>query len=294
MRIVFIGTVEFSKKALQKLIELDVDIAGVITKEKSHFHADFAELSNICRQYDISYRYVKDINSKENIDWIKNINADVIFCFGWSQIIGKEVLNIAPMGIIGFHPAALPKNRGRHPIIWALVLGLKKTASTFFFMDEGVDSGDILSQEEITITYNDDARTLYDKITDTALRQIQEFVSELENKTFKRIPQDHLKANCWRKRVKKDGEIDFRMSSREIYNLVRGLTKPYPGAHISYNNEQIKVWKVRELDVKLENIEFGKILDVTDNKILIKCGDNAVLLMEHEFLKLPKAGEYLI
>ncbi len=131
MRIVFIGTVEFSKKALQKLIELKADIAGVCTKEKSSFNNDYANLTEVCKENRIPYRYVKDINSKENIEWIKKLNPDVIFCFGWSSLIKKELLLLPEMGVVGYHPAALSQNRGRHPLIWALALELKKALLIF-------------------------------------------------------------------------------------------------------------------------------------------------------------------
>ena len=130
-----------------------------------------------------------------------------------------------PLGVVGYHPAALPANRGRHPLIWALVLGLEKTASTFFFMDEGVDSGDILSQRSITITWDDDARTLYCRVTATALDQIGEFVSALISGNYLRTSQDKSKVSYWRKRESNDGKIDWRMSAKSIHNLVCGLTR---------------------------------------------------------------------
>ena len=103
------------------------------------------------RKNNIPVRYTPNINSEEVIGWISNLAPDVIFCFGWSGLLKKELLQIPPMGVIGYHPTALPKNRGRHPITWALNLGLKETASTFFFMDDGIDSGDILSQKKVLI-----------------------------------------------------------------------------------------------------------------------------------------------
>ena len=84
------------------------------------------------------------------------------------------------------------------------------------------------------------------------------------------------------------------MSGHAIYNLVRSLTRPYIGAHIKYKNEDIKVWEVKEVTYNLKNYEYGKVLDVQDNNILVKCYDNAVLLTEHEFKELPELGEYLL
>jgi len=167
---------------------------------------------------------VDDLNTPNIITKLKSLDLDYIFCFEWSKLLKKEILEILKHGVIGYHPAALLKNRGRHPLIWALVLGLEETASTFFFMDEWVDSGDILSQKRIEITYEDDAMSLYNKIIEIAKKRLEELLPDLYRFSYKRIPQDHSKANYWRKRTEDDGKIDFRMSSRAIYNLVRGLT----------------------------------------------------------------------
>lgn len=100
-------------------------------KKSSSFNSDFADLTPLCKKNNILFKHVDDVNSEDSISWIKQLQPDIIFCFGWSSIIKKELLDLPPMGIIGFHPAKLPANRGRHPIIWALVLDLDKTASTF-------------------------------------------------------------------------------------------------------------------------------------------------------------------
>jgi methionyl-tRNA formyltransferase len=293
VKILFIGTVEFSYQALIKLIALDADIAGVCTKEKSKFNSDFADLTPLCRKNNIPFKFVDDINSVENINWIKNLKPDIIFCFGWSNLIKKELLTLAPMGVVGFHPAALPQNRGRHPLIWALALGLKQSASTFFFMDEGADTGDILSQEYFDILYEDAAKSLYDKVTSVALKQIEDFLPKLQNNSFQRIKQNHNKANTWRKRGKNDGKIDFRMTANAIYNLVRALTKPYVGAYIEYKGEEISVWKVEEINFDEKNIEFGKVLENDGTRIMVKTYDKAIRIIEHDFKELPKVGEYL-
>ena len=201
MRIVFIGAVKFSEQALNKLVEIKSNIVGVCTLEYSDFNSDHVDLSPLSRKNNIPVRYTPSINSEEVIDWISDLAPDVIFCFGWSQLFKKKLLNIAPLGVIGFHPALLPANRGRHPLIWSLILGLKETGSSFFFMDEGADSGDILSQRNVSISEMDDAGTLYEKVSKTALNQIEQFVPTLANTTFKRYPQDHSKASYWRKRT---------------------------------------------------------------------------------------------
>ena len=293
MKIIFIGNVIFSEKMLKKILELKGDVIGVITKRNSSFNSDFCDISYIAKENNIDYLYVENINEMKNIEWIKNKQPDIIFCFGFSSLIKKEILSIPKMGVVGFHPTKLPQNRGRHPIIWSLVLGLKKSASTFFFMDEGADSGDILSQKEFEISYKDSAKTLYEKIINIALEQVELFLPKLIKKEFSTTKQDNSKTNYWRKRTKKDGEIDFRMDSYSIYNLVRALTKPYIGAHLIYKGEEIKIWKIQEEKYNTSNIEPGKVLLVENGEIVIKCGNGAVRIIEHEFVELPKKGEYL-
>jgi len=293
MKVVLIGCVEFSLRILEKLIAIDVNIVGVCTKKSSTFNTDFFDLKPLCDLNEVPCLYVGDINSTMSVEWIKNLNPDVIFCFGWSSLIKERILNIAPMGVIGYHPAKLPKNRGRHPLIWALALGLEESASTFFFMDEGVDSGDILSQVDFEITYQDNAQNVYDKAINIALLQIESFVPKLERNSYTRIKQNEQESNTWRKRHEPDGEINFRMSSRSIYNLTRALTKPYIGAHIKYNEKNISIWMVREIHEVKKNIEPGKVLTSGGKTFVVKTYDGAVEIITHDFKKLPEVGEYL-
>ena len=215
------------------------------------------------------------------------------FCFGWSRLIREPLLSLAPLGVIGFHPAALPANRGRHPIIWALVLGLNQTASTFFKMDKGADSGDIVSQVVLDIYPSDNAHTLYERISNIALIQLRELVPRLASGGIQLMPQNHSLANSWRKRGPADGCIDWRMAASSIHDLVRGLSRPYIGAHFVYNESNIKVWQTEiVLDVPC-NLEPGKVLEVSDNSLLVKAGIGAIRLLEYspEFSVMP--GVYL-
>ena len=293
MKILFIGSVEFSYKFLEKLIGIGSEIVGVCTKKSSSFNSDFFDLKPLCDFHSIPCYYTNDINSKENIKWIKGKRPDIIFCFGWSALIKKDLLSIPSMGVLGYHPTKLPKNRGRHPLIWPVILGMTASASTFFFMDEGADDGDILSQINFEILYKDDARSLYDKVVNIALNQVDVFYPKLINDNYLRITQDHDSSNTWRKRHKNDGIIDFRMTSRAIYNLVRGLSKPYIGAHVKYKGRDVTIWKVIEIENSQNHIEPGKVLEVREKSFIVKTMYNAIEVLEHDFESLPKKGEYL-
>ncbi|NHQ59215.1 formyl transferase [Chlorobium sp. BLA1] len=293
MRIVFIGTVEFSRQALEKLFSIGAEIVGVCTLSESGFNSDHVDLAPLCKKKGIPCYNALDINSLEVLNWISSKTPDILFCFGWSRLLKTALLQLAPLGVIGFHPAALPKNRGRHPLIWALVLGLDKTASTFFFMDEGADTGDILSQREVCIDPFDDAASLYAKVTKTALVQIEEFLPQLSAGSFVRSKQTGGQANTWRKRSYADGRIDWRMTALSIYNLVRGLTRPYPGAHLVVDGQEIKVWKTAVVKDDGQNIEPGKIIAYSGVSPVVKCGQDAICLLSTEPSFQPIVGSYL-
>ena len=293
-KILFIGTVEFSYKALSTLIENKFEIVGILSKKESNFNSDYYDLTPLAEDNNIPIIYRTKDNKDEIISFIKSLNPDIIYCFGWSHILTKSVLSIPKYGVIGFHPAELPNNRGRHPIIWALFLGLKQTASTFFIMDEGADTGDIISQEKIKII-DDNAFTLYNKIINVALKQIVSFTIELETKEvlLNKIKQDKTQGNYWRKRTKQDGKIDFRMTSNAILNLVKALSSPYVGAHIEYQNQDVKIWNVRDEESNLSNFEPGKVLEIIGNDIIVKTYDGSIRILDHEFKITPTKGEYL-
>jgi len=160
-------------------------------------------------------------------------------------------------------------------------------------MDEGADTGDILSQVDFEISYQDDARSIYDRVNDIAVCQIEDFIPRLKQGKYPKVKQDGLRSNSWRKRNEIDGLIDFRMNSRAIYNLTRALTKPYVGAHIKYRGKNISIWKVKEVNVVKENIEPGMILKTNDKTFVVKSYNGAIEVVEHNFKILPKVGEYL-
>lgn len=294
MRILLIGCVKSSELFLRKLIEIKADVVGVITKQESKFNADYVDIGQICREQGIDYLYVKNINDISSKEYIRSKNVDLVLCLGWSQILDEEVLSIPKLGSIGFHPAELPNNRGRHPLIWALVLGLTKTASTLFLMDATADTGQIVSQRYVDIDYWDDAASLYDKIMQQAVVQLEEVLCHSQDNNLKVISQSLEEGNTWRKRGKDDGKIDWRMSSSSIYNLVRALTRPYVGAHFIFLGQEYKVWKVREIKQSgYENIEPGKVVQVNSgNNFIVKTGENLIEVLDCEEVDI-KVGDYL-
>lgn len=293
----FIGCVESSVRLLRQVLQIpEAEVVGIVTRRSSSFNADFRSLKPLADEHGIPCYIDTGNNQDDMADWIRARDPDAGYCFGWSYLLDREVLSVPELGFIGFHPTKLPRNRGRHPIIWALVLGLSETASTFFFMDEGADSGDLLSQRDVPIRWTDDARDLYDRILDTAAKQVAAFTPQLAAREYQRKPQDDEKANYWRKRSRKDGEVDWRMSSASVYNLIRALARPYPGAHCTVGEEEVKLWAAEVVDDEFEDVhhlEPGKVLASSADRIAVKCGEGVIAIQEHEFDDLPTTGEYL-
>jgi methionyl-tRNA formyltransferase len=293
MRVVFIGAVRFSASMLDAMLGMKAEIVGVCTLSHAPANADHADLSKQALRGGIPVLDALDINSVEAVEWIRGLAPDVIFCCGWSRLIRRELLNLAPMGVVGYHPAALPADRGRHPLIWALALGLDETASTFFFMDEGADSGDIVSQVSVPIHATDDAASLYGRITEVAAEQIRDLVLALASGRYVRRSQDERQANFWRKRGGADGQIDWRMSATSIHNLVRALAKPYPGAHFLHQDINFKVWKSEVVSEARRNLEPGKVLAVEPGGITVKAGEDAVRMLVIDPIPALRPGDYL-
>lgn len=282
LRIVFIGAAKSSEILLGECLKNKIDVIGVCTKKKS-FNTDFVDLKKKFSDTKLIFKYTKKINDPKVYSWIKLIKPDLILCFGWSEILKKKLIKV-PAYTIGFHPSELPNNRGRHPIIWSLALNLKKTASSFFIIeDEKVDSGLIISQKKILISRNDNAESLYKKIMFFAKKQIKNIFLEFKKKKIKVLPSSK-KTNFWRKRNEADGKIDWRMSALDIDALVRALNNPYPNSHFLIGKDKIKVIKSKIIhkkdNEKIANVEPGKILLKANNYFDVKCGSGVIRILK--------------
>jgi methionyl-tRNA formyltransferase len=298
MKVGFIGCVNSSLKILRKLMVLKsegIDVVAVITKSQSSFNTDFADLTPLCRSHNIPIHYEEPDRQHISAEFFQQYAPDVIYCFGWSSLLGQNMLDLAPFGTFGFHPSPLPLGRGRHPIIWALALGLKQTASTFFKMDNGVDSGPIIAQEFVNISPEDNAGSLYEKILAIACSQSIKLTRQIASGQAKFSVQDHSKATYWRKRSPKDGLIDWRMRAEDINNLIRALAKPYPGATFLSKGTEIPIWQSSVADKIFPfHIEPSKILNIQSDDMLVKCGgESAIWLHGVRIEQRPNPGDYL-
>ncbi|NIT59122.1 MAG: hypothetical protein GWN00_23735 [Aliifodinibius sp.] len=284
-RIVFIGCVQEGKECLEEILEADGHVVAILT-----FTDEFAartsgavSFEHISQSYNIPLYKVKSTNTPESVALLREIEPDVIFVVGWTRLVSAEVLAIPKYGCIGMHASLLPKYRGRAPVNWALINNEKVTGNTMILLDEGVDTGDILLQRTIPITLSDTCRTLYDKVSVAGRGMIREIIPYLKRGQLPRKPQNDAEASVMPKRSPEDGLIDWNKSALELFNWVRALTHPYPGAFTYFQGKKLFVWEAQIAHFPVvsngrlsKQAQPGQVLTVSDG-ILVVTGQNELL-----------------
>ena len=226
-----------------------LDLLITLNDHKSKLKSGRIYLDQLAHEHEIELFKVNHINAPEVIEKIKEKEIDWLFIIGWSQIASEETIKAPKLGVIGAHPTLLPEGRGRAAIPWAIIKGLEQTGVTFFKMDQGVDTGDILAQEIIPIEDRETATTLYKKIDVAHVSLFLDTLPKLISGNYYLQKQDESKATYWEGRTPADGEIKPTMTYEEVDRLVRATTHPYPGAfYYNRDGEKIVVWNTHELN----------------------------------------------
>jgi methionyl-tRNA formyltransferase len=225
------------------------DLLITLNDHKSKIKSGRIYLDQIAQEQETELLKINHINDAEVIEKIKEKKIDWLFIIGWSQIASEETINAPELGIIGAHPTLLPEGRGRAAIPWAIIKGLKQTGVTFFKMDQGVDTGEILAQQIILIEERETATTLYKKVDEAHVSLFLDTLPKLISGNYSLQKQDESKATYWEGRLPADGEIKKSMSPDEVDRLIRATTHPYPGAfYYDRDGEKVIVWDTDELN----------------------------------------------
>jgi len=276
MRIVFVGAVESSRIALEALIKTGRAPALVITlpHELAGRHSDFADLEVVGRTAGCAVCFTTDINHPAVLEAMASVEPDLTFVIGWSQICRQPFRDVARLGTIGFHPAALPRLRGRAVIPWTIIQDEHVTGSTLFWLDEGIDSGPILLQRLFTVAADETARSLYAKHTTNLSEMVTEAVALVDTDKPPRIEQDDDQASYCARRTAEDGLIDWNAPAGSILRLIRAVGAPYPGAFSFYDGERIRI----DAAVQFENAGrfiglVGQVQCHSERGFVVLCGD---------------------
>ncbi len=195
---------------------------------------------------------------------IERLKPDIGVVWSYSQIIPLSIIHLFPKGLINFHGAYLPHYRGANVLNWVLVNGETETGVTLHYIDEGIDTGDILAQKKVSISHTDDAYTLSNKLETEAIHLFTEIWPKLKNGTIQGTPQDHSEATYYKRRTWEDGEINWCKTAIDIYNLVRALVRPFPGAFFRYRERIYQVWKASICDTISRDFPCGQIIEIND------------------------------
>lgn len=179
----------------------------------------------------------------ESIDLIDKLAPDLIVMCGWRQIVSKEFLGIPPLGVVGFHPTLLPQGRGPAPIINSILEGFTQSGVTMFYVNEGLDSGDIIGQDGFNIEKDDYAHDVYDKIVNSGKNLIRKYLPLILENKAPRKKQDESRATIFEKRDILDNEIKLSDPLEGIYRKIRAFSKPYLGAYIKEGKKKLIIWK---------------------------------------------------
>ena len=230
-------------RCIQELLDQGAQIALVFTHEDSPTEEIwFQSVRGLAEQHGIPC-LTTDINLPENVERVRAIAPAFIFSFYYRNMITAEVLAIPRLGALNLHGSYLPRYRGRVPVNWVVINGERETGATLHYMVEKPDAGDIVDQERVGIEFTDTAQDVFGKVTDAAVAVIARAWPLLQQGQAPRMPMILSEGNYCRGRKPADGLIDWANSAEQIYNLIRGVTHPYPGAFTYLCGRKLIIWQ---------------------------------------------------
>ena len=279
MKIVFMGTPDFAVNVLQGLID-NYDVVGVVSQPDKrigrHQVLTNTPVKELALKYDIPV--FQPIKIREDYEDILNLNPDLIVTCAYGQIIPKAILDYPRLGCVNVHASLLPKLRGGAPIHKAIIDDYGTTGVTIMYMDVKMDSGDIISQREVKILDSDNLESLHDKLSEVGTSLLLDTLPSIIDGSNSRTKQDEDEVTYAYNIKREEEHIDFSKTSREVFNLIRGLC-PVPSSNAIIDEKEMKIYK-STISSKNYNGEYGEIVDITKEGIVVKTGDAAIILTE--------------
>ena len=244
MRSVVFAYHDIGYVALQELLRAGDAVAAVFTHaDDPHEEVWFRSVRQLAEAHGVPVFTPDTVNTPEWIGRIAAWRPDFVFSFYYRKILSKDILTLPRLGALNLHGSLLPKYRGRCPVNWVLIHDERQTGLTLHYMEEKPDRGDIVAQRAVPITDGDTALTLFHKLTEAAALLMREIYPLLCAGRAPRLPQDHTQASYFGGRGPDDGRIDWAQPARAIFNLVRAVTHPYPGAFAYWQGRKLHVWE---------------------------------------------------
>lgn len=229
-------------RCIEELLRQGAEISLIFTHEDSATEEIwFSSVRELAERHGIAY-LTTDINEPENLERLRAIAPDFILSFYYRNMIRPAVLDIPRLGALNLHGSYLPGYRGRVPVNWAVINGETESGATLHYMVEKPDAGDIVDQERVEIGFTDTAHDVFGKVTDAAVTVLARAWPLLCDGKAARTPMDLAAGSYFGGRKPADGQIDWSKPAVAIYNLIRGVTHPYPGAFTYLNGKKVLIW----------------------------------------------------
>ena len=281
MKAIVVGAVESTRVTLKALADNPRwTVSAVVTLPASLAgrHSDFVDLEPDARACGAKLIAAPNSNAPDVIEAVRAARADYAFVIGWSQICKPEFRAAAGGRVIGYHPAALPRLRGRAVIPWTILLDERITGSTLFWIDDGVDSGPILAQKYLHVAPDETATTLYARHMTALDEMLRESLDALADGRAQRVRQDERYATYAARRTEADGLINWRDSAAGVERLIRAVTRPYPGAFTYLGGERLTIYGASIWsEARRHAARPGQVIEKRDGALAIACGDGAIL-----------------
>lgn len=286
MRVVFMGTPDFSVGTLKALAAAGHEIAGVVSqpdKPKGRGkNLQPTPVKEAAMELGLSVYQPKKVRDSEFLEVLKELNPEVIVVVAFGQLIPKSILELAPYGCINVHASLLPKYRGAAPIQWAVIDGEPETGVTIMRMDEGLDTGDMISKVTVSVSADETGGSLFDKLSEAGAKLLVETLPSLEEGTavFEKQPEESPTAYAGM--IKKSmGDLDWNRPAEELERLIRGLN-PWPSAYTKLDGKTLKIWKAQVLEEKEEEEKQmpGTILSTDQQEFKVKTGKGILKITE--------------
>lgn len=287
MRIVFMGTPAFAVPSLEALVAAHAEVVGVVTqpdRPKGRGRVTMpspVKVSALAQGLPVIQP--THVKSPEFLRQLSEWNPDLIAVTAFGRILPKAVLDLPPLGCVNVHGSLLPKYRGAAPIQWALIRGESETGLTTMFMDEGMDTGDMLLRQSVTIDPDETAAELGDRLAKVGGALLVETLNRLETQSVTAHPQDHTRATYAPSLKKEDGMIDWSRSSTDVTNRIRGMS-PWPGSYTFYRQQRLIMWKCRvagrDAPVSHDGYPPGTILAVGPKSFWVATGEGSVEILD--------------
>lgn len=297
MKIVFMGTPEYSVPTLNALIHSEHEVVAVYTKpDKPKGRGKKLEITPVkalAEQHQIPVYQPQTFKNEEAIQELKQIDADVAVVIAYGLLLPLQVLQAFPKGCINLHASLLPKFRGASPIQAAILAGESKTGVTSMQMDVGLDTGDMLEKVEIALDGSETADRLHDILADLSAQLCLSTLSKAENGTLVATPQGEEEVSYAGKICKEMGEVDWLENADVIDRKIRALTS-WPSAYTSWQGKRLKICLAQPIE-QVSSGEFGKVLRADRGGIDVSCGDGSIriLQLQLEGKKQLSAGDFL-